>query len=49
MNERGGAYLAPACDQAQDKDVAYPGNGARVGHPEFLGVDPGGIGAGAGE
>jgi hypothetical protein len=49
MYERARAVLAPSGDKAQDKAVAYPGNSARVGHPEILGINPGGIGARAGE
>jgi hypothetical protein len=38
--------LPPAGNQPQDEAVADAGDGARVGDPEVLGVDPRGIGSG---
>ena len=48
MYERTRAFLPPAGYEAQDKDVAYTGNSARVRHPKILGIDPGGIGGAGG-
>jgi hypothetical protein len=48
MYERASALLPAAGHEAQDKAVPDTRHGARVGHSEILGINPGGIGGARG-